>query len=97
MALQLDGKPVTMEVDTGAAVSLISEWTLKQVLLKAAIHNTTVVIDDDDGDPGVITIFTDDDAVHAAVVLRVWPIFSCQRMLLPTYQFCSKVTTQERA
>ena len=42
--LQLDGKPVTMEVDTGAAVSLISEWTLKQVLPKAAIHNTTVVL-----------------------------------------------------
>ena len=42
--LQLDGKPVTMEVDTGAAVSLISEWTPKQVLPKAAIHNTTVVL-----------------------------------------------------
>ena len=44
MELQLDGKPVTMEVDTGAAVSLISEWTLKQVLPKAAIHSTTVVL-----------------------------------------------------
>ena len=42
--LQLDGKPVTMEADTGAAVSLISEWTLKQVLPKAAIHNTTVAL-----------------------------------------------------
>ena len=42
--LQLDGKPVTMEMDTGVAVLLISEWTLKQVLPKAAIHNTTVVL-----------------------------------------------------
>ena len=42
--LQLDGKAVTMEVDTGVAVSLISEQRLKQVLPKAAIHNTAVVL-----------------------------------------------------
>ena len=34
--LQLDGNPVTMEVDTGATMSLILERRLKQVLPKAA-------------------------------------------------------------
>ena len=42
--LQLDGNAVTMEVDTGVAVSLISEHRLKQVLPKAAIYNTAVVL-----------------------------------------------------
>ena len=37
MVLDLDGQPVTMEVDTGAAVSIMSEkmfrsWFLKKVL-----------------------------------------------------------------
>ena len=42
--LQLDGKPVTMEVDAMVAISLISEQRLKQVLPKAAIHNIAVVL-----------------------------------------------------
>ena len=36
---QLDVKPLTMEMDMGAAVSLIFEWTLKQVIPKAVIDN----------------------------------------------------------
>ena len=42
--IQLDGKPVIMEVDTGEVVSLISEQRLKLVLIKGAIYNTAVLL-----------------------------------------------------
>lgn len=40
--LLLNGSPLTMEVDTGAAVSIISEQRLKQVLPRAKLQKTTV-------------------------------------------------------
>ena len=37
VVFQFDVKPLTMEMDMGVAVSLISEWTLKQVLPKQSL------------------------------------------------------------
>ena len=42
--VQISGKPLSMEVDTGAAVSLISYKRLKQVLPRIKIRKTTVVL-----------------------------------------------------
>ena len=40
----INGKPLSMEVDMGAAVSLISYKKLKQVLPRIKIRKTTVVL-----------------------------------------------------
>ena len=40
VVLQLDGKPVTMEIDTGATVSVISEKTQKSLFPSAALINS---------------------------------------------------------
>ena len=42
--VRINGKPLSMEVDTGAAVSLISYKKLKQVLPRIRIRKTTVVL-----------------------------------------------------
>lgn len=42
--VQINGKPLSMEVDTGAAVSLISYKRLKQVLPRIRVQKTTVVL-----------------------------------------------------
>ena len=42
--VRVNGKPLSMEVDTGAAVSLISYQKLKQVLPRIRIKRTTVVL-----------------------------------------------------
>ena len=42
--VRVNGKPLSMEVDTGAAVSLISYKKLKQVLPRIRIKKTTVVL-----------------------------------------------------
>ena len=42
--IQIDGKPISMEVDTGAAVSLMSQKKLKQTLPGAKIKPMNVVL-----------------------------------------------------
>ncbi len=42
--LEVEGQPFMMEVDTGAAVSLISECLLQQVLPRAKPKRTSVVL-----------------------------------------------------
>ena len=42
--VKINGKPLLMEVDTGAAVSLISYRKLKQILPRIKINKTTVVL-----------------------------------------------------
>ena len=42
--VKINGKPLSMEVDTGAAVSLISYRKLKQILPRIKINKTTVVL-----------------------------------------------------
>ena len=42
--IQIDGKPISMEVDTGAAVSLMSQKKLKQALPGAKVKPTNVVL-----------------------------------------------------
>ena len=42
--VRINGKPLSMEVDTGAAVSLISYKRLKQVLPRIKINKTSVVL-----------------------------------------------------
>ena len=42
--VQINGKPLSMEVDTGAAVSLISYKSLKEVLPRIRVKKTTVVL-----------------------------------------------------
>ena len=42
--VRVNGKPLSMEVDTGAAVSLISYRKLKQVLPRIKVNKTSVVL-----------------------------------------------------
>ena len=42
--VHINGKPLLMEVDTGATVSLISYKKLKQVLPRVVIKKTTIVL-----------------------------------------------------
>ena len=44
MVLDLDGQPVTMEVDTGAAVSIMSEKMFRSWFLKKVLQQTRVVL-----------------------------------------------------
>ena len=42
VAVVLDGREIAMEIDTGAAVSLISEVTLKKHFSRAILKNPTI-------------------------------------------------------
>ena len=42
--VRVNGKPLSMEVDTSAAVSLISYRKLKQVLTRIKVKKTSVVL-----------------------------------------------------
>ena len=49
--LKLDDKPLTMEVDTGASVSLVSRETFKQLQLKMVLKPTSVCLNTYSGEP----------------------------------------------
>ena len=42
--LQLNGKPFTLEVDTGAAVSIVSEQKMKKILPRVKTQKTRVAL-----------------------------------------------------
>ena len=42
--LQVEGKPLTMEVDTGAAVAIISEHTRKEILPQTKPHASKIIL-----------------------------------------------------
>lgn len=44
MELLIEGQAIKMQVDTGAAVSLMSERDMKRVLPKVQVKKTTIVL-----------------------------------------------------
>ena len=51
LEVQLDGKPLTMELDTGAAMSLVSEATNKNLFGEKALQQSKVKLHMYSGDP----------------------------------------------
>ena len=55
MEVQLDGKPFTMELDTGAAMSLVSEATYRRLFGEKALQQSRVKLCMYSGEPLKVT------------------------------------------